>query len=285
MISLKKINKQVVKAIPIPSQLDQRPIKGFDICEELYANIFIPAKKKSGKTSTVFKIMKECADKKTIIVVFCSTSYKDENWIEVRSYFENKGNDIRVYTSLYEEGEDQLENLINQLNQEAQDQEMEAEDKEDKVVSVYDRLKNLAFGDDEQEKKKKCKKCKYRCCEYMFIFDDLSSELKSKSLLTLLKKNRHYRSKIIISSQWLHDLLPESRKQLDLFLVFKGFPEKKLMEIYRDCDSSVPFETFYALYLQATKKPHSFFYIDTRSDTFRSNFDHQFMLNNEHSEN
>lgn len=39
--------------------------------------------------------------------------------------------------------------------------------------------------------------------------------------------------------QWLHDLLPESRKQIDLFLIFRGFPSKKLAEIYKDCDSDV----------------------------------------------
>ena len=70
MTSLKQINKQVVRAIPIPNE-DTRPIKGYDICQEVYANIFLCAKKKSGKTSALFKIMKECADKKTIIIVFC----------------------------------------------------------------------------------------------------------------------------------------------------------------------------------------------------------------------
>lgn len=78
MISTKRINNQKVKAIPIPDE-DKRPIKGFDICEEVYANIFLCARKKSGKTSALFKILKECASKKTIIVVFCSTCYKDKN--------------------------------------------------------------------------------------------------------------------------------------------------------------------------------------------------------------
>ena len=73
MITLKQINKHRVKPIPIPSDLDKRPIKGYDICPEIYSNIFLTAKKKSGKTSALFKIMKECCDKKTIIVVFCST--------------------------------------------------------------------------------------------------------------------------------------------------------------------------------------------------------------------
>ena len=80
MISLKEINKQRVRAIPLPQE-DKRPIKGFDICETLYANIFMVAKKNMGKTSAIFKIMKECTDKNTILYIFCSTIYKDKNWI------------------------------------------------------------------------------------------------------------------------------------------------------------------------------------------------------------
>ena len=123
MISLKQINNQRVKPIPIPSDLDKRPIKGYDICPEIYSNIFLTAKKKSGKTSALFKIMKECCEKKTVIVVFCSTIYKDENWIEIRKYFERKGNDIRCCTSLYEDGEDQLQKLIDELSTEAEEKE------------------------------------------------------------------------------------------------------------------------------------------------------------------
>ena len=114
----------------------------------------------------------------------------------------------------------------------------------------------------------------------MIVFDDLSGELKSKSLLNLLKKNRHYKSKLIISSQWIHDLLPESRKQLDVFIVFKGFTKLKMMEIYKDCDSSILFDTFFNIYQQATEQPHSFLYIDSRSDTFRQNFNKQFIIEN-----
>ena len=76
MITLKQINNQYVKAIPLP-EIDPRPVKGYDICQEFYANIFLCAKKKSGKTSALFKILKECATKKTIIIIFCSTVNKD----------------------------------------------------------------------------------------------------------------------------------------------------------------------------------------------------------------
>ena len=283
MISLKQINRQFVKAIPIPDE-DKRPIKGYDICEEVYANIFLCARKKSGKTSALFKIMKECCVKKTIIVVFCSTAYKDKNWIQIRKYFENKGMDIRVHTSLYEEGEDKLNSLIEDLKTEAKEKEEEKEPQEeievDRCDDILARLGSLPKqAEEEEEKERKPRKSKYQAPEYMIIFDDLSSELKSRSLLSLLKFNRHFKSKLIISSQWLHDLLPESRKQIDLFMIFKGFPEDKVALIYKDCDSSVPFPLFYKIYRKATKRPHSFMYIDTRSDKFRSNFDSEFILN------
>ncbi len=287
MISLRQINKQKVKAIPIPDE-DTRPIKGFDICEEVYANIFLCAKKKSGKTSAIFKIMKGCSNKNTIIYVFCSTVYKDKNWIEIRKYFKKKDMEINVFTSLYENGEDQLQKLINQLSEEAQaneeEQEPEEEPEIDRCDDILERLKGnyhvIKTNEEEEEegKPRKPRKPKYQAPEYMIIFDDLSGELKSRSLLDLLKKNRHYKTKLIISSQWIHDLLPESRKQIDVFLIFKGFPDKKMIEVYKDCDSSVPFETFLKIYKNATEKPFSFMYVDSRADKFRQCFNKEFII-------
>ena len=294
MISLKKINKQTVKAIPIPNE-DTRPIKGFKICEEVYANIFLCAKKKSGKTSAIFKIIKECSNKDTIIIIFCSTVYKDKNWIQMRKHFEKK-NEIRVFTSIYEDGEDQLHKLINDLNCQAQENkndennEKESEELEiDRCDDIIEKLKNHYLSsigkgtpkeenEDAENNKKKQRKSKHRAPEYIIVFDDLSTELKSRSLLDLLKKNRHYKTKLIISSQWVHDLLPESRKQIDLFLIFKGFSDAKMKELYKDSDSSIPFETFIEVYKKATELPYSFLYVDTRSDSFRCCFDKQFIL-------
>ena len=114
----------------------------------------------------------------------------------------------------------------------------------------------------------------------MIVFDDLSNELKSTQLLSLMKKNRHYKSKLIISSQYLNDLLPASRKQLDIIILFKGLPEHKVKEIYKDSDISIAsFDTFYKIYKEATVKPFSFLYIDTRGDKLRMNFDKEFIIN------
>lgn len=300
MTSLKQINSQFVRAIPIPHE-DTRPIKGFDICEEVYANIFLCAKKKSGKTSALFKIMKECVVRKTIIYIFCSTAYKDKNWIQIRKYFKDKGMELHVFTSIFEDGQDQLSALIENLKQEAKEEEEAKEAKEEKEEEedpalysqrrcddILDRLQEmhlrstgqvpLGFEEQDEEPRKKRRRSKYLAPEYMIIFDDLSSELKSRSLLSLLKFNRHFKSKLIISSQWLHDLLPESRKQIDLFLIFKGFPERKLQEIYRDADTGVSFELFCEMYKKATEQKHSFLYVDSRADSYRRNFDSKFIL-------
>ncbi len=61
----------------------------------------------------------------------------------------------------------------------------------------------------------------------MWVLDDLSTELKSKSLVVLLKKSRHFGS-VFISSQWWHDLDPQSRAQIDYGLIYGGQREDKL---------------------------------------------------------
>lgn len=294
MISLKQINDKVVKPIPIPD-IDKRPVRGYEICPEPYANIFACAKKKKGKTSVINTILGECSGKKTIIIIFCSTVYKDKNWIQIRRRFEKKGMDVRIFTSIYEDGEDQLDKLINELNEDAREQEEgeEVEDSEgaigpihterhmDKCDEILERLANMYSPEKDTsntKKKRKERASKYLTPEYIIVLDDLSNELKSRSLLFLLKKNRHYKIKFIISSQWVNDLLPESRKQIDLWIVFAGLQEKKILEIYKDCDSSVPFENFYNMYKIATKNLHSFLYIDTQFDEFRCNFNKQFII-------
>ena len=87
---LKKINNEVVKPIPLPS-IDPKLVKGNKLFAEIYANVFIVAKKKSGKTCTVFKIIKECCNKDTKVVIFASTLNKDLSFKVIRKYLENKG--------------------------------------------------------------------------------------------------------------------------------------------------------------------------------------------------
>ena len=271
----KKINNVKVKKVQLNEVEDHRPVKGADLFEEIYANIFLCAKKKSGKTSTIYKIVKECLGKKTKVIAFVSTLHKDATWNAIRKYCEGKGNEFIGHTSLKEDGEDLLDKLVKELEEEA---ETEFEDN-----NIDERLKHLekklcpvlCDGDsDNEEKVRKERKEKYRSPEYLILLDDLSSELKSKSLVSLLKKNRHFKAKIIVSSQYLNDMLPESRKQQDYFLIFRGQPNKKLEEIRRDADVGLDEEEFRDVYQFATEERYSFLYIDTHQNTYRRNFNY-----------
>ena len=179
----------------------------------------------------------------------------------------NKGFEFHGYTSL-KDGEDVLESLITSLQEEPVEEEEKDELKQKNVLLV---------SDDDDEVGDKKPRSKYRASEYIFVFDDLSTELKSKSLVALTKKNRHYKSKCIISSQYLNDILPEMRLQMDYWLVFAGQNDAKLEEIYRNADLSITFEQFKRIYAIATDERYSFLYI-SRDGEFRKNFSHKIEL-------
>jgi len=215
--TLTRINKQKVKKVKSLKEEDTRPIKGFDLFPELYSNIFCVAKKKSGKTSAIYKIVKECCTPQTTVIAFCSTLYKDDTWKSIVKMCKAKRIPFIGHTSLFEDGIDQLELLVNLLQNQAREEaeEEEMDERVSKLEKIIDPIQLNSDSDDESENKPR--KAKYRAPEYMIILDDLSNELKSKSLVTLLKKNRHFKCKVVISSQWLNDCLPESRKQCDVF--------------------------------------------------------------------
>ena len=255
LVSVQKINNEVVREVPLLEEKDERPIKGSNLFAEIYANIFLCAKKKSGKTSVIYKTLKKCCGTKTKVVAFCSTLYKDPSWATIQAWAKHKGIPFVGYTSLKnDDGTD----LLDQLIQELQQQEPKPED----------RIKSIL--DDEEEEKEKPPK--YRSPEYVIVLDDLANELKSTSITTLLKKNRHFRCKILLSSQYLNDLLPSARKQLDYFILFRGHPRSKIDEIHRDADVSIPADQFHQVYKFATQEPYSFLYVDCTLGTFRRNF-------------
>ena len=110
---------------------------------------------------------------------------------------------------------------------------------------------------------------------YIFVFDDLGEEIGDKSLTALLKKNRHFRCKVIISSQNLKDIPPQARRQIDLWLLFSGLSENILKTVHQDADFPVGLEKFVAGYKQATTNPYSFMYA---GDDYRSNFSEKIII-------
>ena len=263
----KRINNEKVHDIKRKAQKDTRPVRGASLFPELYCNIFLCARKKVGKTLATFKILKKCAGPHTKIVAFCATLHKDDTWKEIEDWAHRKGLPFLAYTSIEDdEGKDRLKQLVKELEN---DEEEEAENP---------KLHNFLDSESESEDDKEVKE-KYQSPEYIFVLDDLADELHRRSLTTFLKKHRHFKAKIIVSSQHLNDLLPQARRQLDYWILFQGHPEGKVDEIHRSADLAIPKNEFYEMYKFATEKPFSFLYIDTTSGSskasgsFRRNFD------------
>ena len=276
MFNTKKINDESVKPVKIKS-VDTSNIKGYDIIPEMYSNIYICAKKKSGKTSTLFKIIKECCDKNTHVIVFCSTYEKDGTWIAIKEWLEKHHIPSSFFNGIVnEEGDDQLEMLFHYLKNE-KTLEQTSNETEQKKKEEDMKPKILNFTEDEEGLRVSVRKPKKISCKYFIVFDDISMELKNKYLIALLKENRHHKAKIIVSSQYIHDLKPEQIRQMDNILLFPAHSDDKLEYFHRLADLGIDFPLFCNMYKQATSEPYNFLYIDSKGK-YRKNFDEEFII-------
>jgi hypothetical protein len=225
MIIVKKINDEVVHATKRVKPLDNRPVKGVHLFENMTGNIFLSAKTNSGKTCATAHIIKKCADKNTTIIVFCSTLYDDDSWAAIREYCEKHHIPFIGHQSMVnDDGQNEVILLLNQLKEEAILRD-EAE-KQAKIDGKEKRVNPMMLCDtdseDEDDEEVKAKKSKYQTPKYIIIFDDLAEEIKSKYLTQLLKKSRHYKMKVIVSSQYYLDCEKGARGQFYYYLIFGG---------------------------------------------------------------
>lgn len=278
-ITTKKINNVKVKKVLLPT-VDSESIKGFDMIPDLYANVFLCAKKKSGKTTVLFNILKKCIDKNTKVYFFVSTFDRDATYQKIREWLEDKEIPFEYHLSMYSDsGQDILEGLIKNFLISVGDGD-DKKTKDNDEDEIYGKI--IAYDENDNEIKIRIRKPKKVAPEICFVFDDLSSEIRnSKSLRRLLKMNRHIKSKCIVSSQFVSDLYPDSRQQTGVWLLFGGHSPQKLLEIYESSDPSVSYEDFLKAYKFATAEKYNFLMIDSMNGEFRKNFDTQILFNQE----
>lgn len=274
MIRESTINNIVVKPlVNTVNNIDISKVKGGKLIPTVYNCTFLCAKRASGKTSTLGEILLRTSDKKTQFYIFCPTTKVDSSWITLIEKLESRGNVVNVFDSI-------MDGKVNLLNDIMADLSIPEESK----IKTDDETKPLGiklnFGDDLKKEKKEYKPKKI-APKHIFVFDDISGELKNPALVSLLKKSRHFLSAVYISSQYIHDLQPQSIKQLDYFLCFRSFSRDKLEHIYKLLDLSIGLEKFIDIYDYCFRDPNerfSFLYIDVRNQTFRKNFNKNLTL-------
>lgn len=270
MIKYRRINNVVVKPIK-KEDIPPEKIQGYDVFPNLYANIFICAPKNSGKTTAIRTILQKCSGPDTAIVVFASTFYNDGSWEEIEKEFIEKDRIFLGNTSIQDEGHDQLDELVKNL---VAKEKMKKDTSKGKDKKKEYRMLNVADSDSEEEEKPK--KRKKIAPEFILVFDDLGDEIsKNKIFAFLIKKNRHFKVKTIISSQDWMDFPKGSRPCIDYALLFKDVPESRLKAIHEQLSITIPYNKFLETYYTVTSVPFSFLYIDRNKKKFRRNFNEE----------
>lgn len=295
MLKTTKINN--IKVLPvITNKREPDKIGGYNFFPEPYCNVAILGKKHSGKSSTLFNILKACANKNTHVWLFASTIHRDDTYKEIIKMLEDKKCQVSTFIHFLDEGGNILDEIIEELkNPDGQNEDRltGAEPcsanafpmgvgKSSKMKPNFggrelteEEKEAKAEKEKEREEKKNKKKKIYP--EHIFCMDDLGSDMRGK-VDALLKTNRHFKAKVILLGHTLTDLSPPSRKQLDYTLIFKCFSEEKLKTLYTDLDLSLDFEDFKKAYDYATKNAYNFLYISTKSDELRKNFSEKIEL-------
>ena len=276
-ISSEIINK--VKIKPIVNNITEEitEVKGKSLFKNNLCNIFICARKRSGKSSLIGNILMKMADKRTTVIIFSPTHEIDPCWISIKEQLEEKGINVLTYHHFLDDVEGNLlEQFLKEL--EVKKTTEKEEDKNDLNI-ITENGTYLKFVENKpEEKKSKPYVPKKSVPEYIIVGDDLSNDLRHISWVKNLKSNRHRKIMNIISSQYFLDLQTGSISNLDYMIIFKGQDDDKLEIIHKRLDLGISLEDFKKMYQYAVSTPYSFLYIDVRNDEYRKNFNEKLKI-------
>lgn len=269
-IKFKKINNKKVKPIKTSNDLDKRPHRGKELMNEPYPNIFLVAKKKSGKSNVVNMLVKERACKNTKVHIFCSTAFIDDTYIDLMEWLDKKGIEYYPTTSIKDaDGFDQVNDILEEDEHWINPPKEDGKEKNPELLDL-----------DEKPEKSRKKPSKYKELRRIIIFDDLGKAMRKPSVEILFKKNRHIRSMVLASSQSITDLHPDAIGQVDYTFAFKNHNDEKLLELYEKLNLGLDFKDFLRLYKTVTGDLNRFdFLYISRFEEFRKNFDEAIILN------
>ena len=262
------MSKQI-ELIPRKQGGRHKPAKGADYFAEPYPNILLLARKKSGKTTIIYNIIKNCAGPDTEVVIFCPTWRKDDSYRHIIKYMNKKKIEHQEFTNLYDDKNNILrefmQNLAAQSDSDNSDTESDPEPPDPLAMSVL-----LHHQTDKIQKKKVSK---YTTPEFIFIFDDMRSQNRDKAVSDLITTNRHYKAMVIVSTQFVTDFTPTSWANLDYALLFPKLPTERLPLIREALGlAKISLEDFMKSYADATDAEHNFLYIDMDNEELKRNF-------------
>lgn len=265
---------------------EQKPL-GWELFPKQNASIYISASTKSGKTTQIKHIIKYCTDRRTKVFIFAPTVQVDDAYKDIMEYMDKKGIEYEVFPHFIDENGVHIIKVI----MDALDQGGDLHDAEEVETKTKPIVYTQIIGDtivkvdvngipinqnEEPSPSKSTKKAqsKYSAPPYMFILDDLGEDLRNKDIYRLLMRQRHYKGKTIISSQYLKNLQKNSIEQLDYILLFGGHSDENILDLKQKISfTSISDGDFLDLYHYATAEKYNFMYIDRRDVIIKKNYD------------
>lgn len=281
---------------PPPLEVDVNPdlIKGKEIIPELYSNVLICGKKKSGKTNVLYHMLRRILGKDSHLLCFGPTVNKDPMYKAIKKMAAAKGADPLFFTHFIDKDGTSLLDEIIEANGQAPEQTSRpilkpkpVEHKQERQLTELEQVKlimGLPIGQpepkpeeileeiEEKEHKKAARKRKL-VSKYVLVFDDLGKQMYSDVISDFMIQNRHHECKVFVLVQHIKFLNKAARAQLDYVLLFPGFSADKLISLHEDLDLPGDFDEFYRMYKQATSKKYNFLFIDTAQAKYKHNFD------------
>lgn len=177
----------IAPVVPNGGEPDLAKIKGSDFIPSLYANVFICAKKRSGKTNVIHAMIKHLVSPQTKVFIFASTVYKDKTWRVIRKMLDQEEVEYEAFTSfLDDDGSSLIPDILKDPNAVPEESKPNPSDPwsrvraENSFSQRFDQTlrqarpvdRGFLFGT-HQDVEPKPKKPRFQSPEFLFVFDDL----------------------------------------------------------------------------------------------------------------
>lgn len=282
MSSVTLEKREGVKPLEIPfdsSNLSKKKWKGKNIFpgREYWCSAIL-SKRRSGKSTLVYNLIKSFSDKNTIVILYSSSINKDKIYDSLFKYLQEEQIPYQKNTHFIDDetGANYLSTFMattlgkgKEKGEEEKPSLCEVDIDRQRLnagETLQDIIDNPSFCSKEESEEKEESKEKY-----IIVFDDLGSDLRDPSVTKLLKVSFHLRAKIILSSQSITDLAPQAHHQLDYVFIGPNFNEASVKQTWERIQPPEEFSVFLAIYKEVTKTPYSFLLIDRLMNEYRKN--------------
>lgn len=92
-------------------------------------------------------------------------------------------------------------------------------------------------------------------------------------LINFFIKARHYKTNVILLSQYFKAVPKKIRSNMTGYILFKTFDKTQLNSVYEEINSFLSYEDFLNLVEENTREKHSFIYIDLKNQVIKKGFD------------